>query len=954
MFSLRIARLSTLLLLLLAPLTAVRVLAQSPTGSLQGTVQDPSGAVVPGATVTATSVDGATLTTKSGDDGHYAFAKVVPGAYTVTVAAQGFTLAQPIAVNVPAGRATPKDITLAIATAQQEVTVNAEHGAGLDTSPDNNAGAIVLKGKALDALSDDPDELQDELTALAGPAAGPNGGQIYIDGFTGGQLPPKSSIREIRINQNPFSAEYDKIGYGRIEILTKPGTDKLHGFAMINGNDSAFNSLNPFVTSEPPYYSTFVQGNVGGSINKSTSWFVSVFERNMHTNSIINAQLLNPNGQPYAYNQAVSTPTSRLDVSPRFDFQITPSNTLTVRYMYNRETATNSGISTFSLQSQALDSLSQENTLQLSDSQVISNNVVNETRFEYIRDRGNDTPVSTAPTISVPGAFTGGGSNAGLSRSATDHYELINYTTAALGKHSIEFGGRLRLVRTSDYSTAGFNGVYTYASLSTYAAGTPSQYQVVAGKPSAVVNLFDAGIFYQDDWKVRPNFTFSYGLRYEGQNRISDHADFGPRFSFAWAPWSDGKSPAKTVIRGGYGWFFDRFSGGSVMQAVQQNGINQKTYIVTNPTFSSNAPPPSQLVGGTSSPTLYNLAHNLHAGVEMQAAIGLERQLGKYVTVTGTYLNSHGIHQFYTDNVNAPLPGTYNYVTGVGTRPNGINENIYQYQSGGIYNQNQLTVNFNINSRQFMLFGFYVLNYAKSDTSGSGYEPSNPFDPHADYGRATFDNRNRFMFGGNYTAPFGISISPFIITNSGSPYNVTTGTDLNGDGVFNDRPAYATSTSTDVMQTKFGPLDLQPGPFETRVPYNIGNGPDSFTANLRVSKVIGIGPKLEGPSGGGFQGGGMGGGGGGGRGGHGGGGGLGPGGLNGGGGGPHFGSSGTPRKYNLTLTAQAQNAFNNVNLAPPVGTLTSPLFGKSNSVTGGFSSSTSANRAVSLQASFSF
>ena len=167
------------------------------------------------------------------------------------------------------------NLALNIAVEQQQVTVTDE-GAGLDTSPDNNASSIVIKGKDLDALSDDPDQLQDELNALAGPAAGPNGGQIYIDGFTGGQLPPKSSIREIRINQNPFSAEYDKLGYGRIEILTKPGTDRLHGMFMASGNDSAFNSLNTFVTSEPPYYSTFFLGNVSGSLNKPV---ILVYER---------------------------------------------------------------------------------------------------------------------------------------------------------------------------------------------------------------------------------------------------------------------------------------------------------------------------------------------------------------------------------------------------------------------------------------------------------------------------------------------------------------------------------------------------------------------------------------------------------------------------------------------------------------------------------------------------
>ena len=158
-------------------------------------------------------------------------------------------------------------------------TVNVEAG--------GNASAIVLKGKDLDALSDDPDELSNELTALAGPSAGPNGGQIYIDGFTGGQLPPKSAIREIRINQNPFSAEFDKLGYGRIEILTKPGTDKLHGQFFMQGNDKAFNTGNPFTQgSIPPYYSYQFNGTVSGSLSKTASFFVSAEQRNNQNDSI--------------------------------------------------------------------------------------------------------------------------------------------------------------------------------------------------------------------------------------------------------------------------------------------------------------------------------------------------------------------------------------------------------------------------------------------------------------------------------------------------------------------------------------------------------------------------------------------------------------------------------------------------------------------------------------------
>jgi hypothetical protein len=550
----------------------------------------------------------------------------------------------------------------------------------------------------------------------------------------------------------------------------------------------------------------------------------------------------------------------------------------------------------------------------------------------------------------VQGAFTGGGNNEGTIRDAQDHYELQNYTSAALGKHSIRFGGRLRLVRDSNESTSGFNGNYTYASLAAYAAGQPSQYEVTTGNPAARVDLFDAGIFFQDDWRLRPDFTLSLGLRYEGQNRISNHADFGPRVAFAWAV--NGKSkPATTVIRGGYGWFFDRFQSTNVLQAIRQNGINQQQFVIKNPS-------PDGTISATSSeaaPTTYSIAPNLTAPINMQAAIGVEHKFGKNITVSTTYINSRGLHQLYTDNMNAFLPGTYDITTGTGVRPNGINENIYQYQSGGIYHQNQLITNFSIRERKLTLFGFYVINDAKADTSGAGYFPSNQFDPRADYGKSTFDVRQRFLVGGNYSAPFGISISPFLVLNTGTPFNITVGQDLNGDNQFNDRPAFATSSSTDVLNTKYGSFDLNPGAEEARIPYNYVDGPGQFSTNLRVSKSIGIGPRVEGGVGGGGFGGPPGGGGGGrGPGGGGPGGGLGPGGLSSAGGRPPMLDQQVPRRYSLNFTAMGRNVFNNVNLAPPVGVLESPLFGKSNALAGGFFSSPSSNRSIDLQVSFNF
>jgi hypothetical protein len=220
--------------------------------------------------------------------------------------------------------------------------------------------------------------------------------------------------------------------------------------------------------------------------------------------------------------------------------------------------------------------------------------------------------------------------------------------------------------------------------------------------------------------------------------------------------------------------------------------------------------------------------------------------------------------------------------------------------------------------------------------------------------------RNRFLLGGNYQAPFGISLSPFLVANSGSPFNITIGQDLNGDNQYNDRPSYANSTSTNSMQTTYGDFDLDPGANATRIPYNLASGPTQFSVNLRVSKTFGIGPRAEGgsgvsSSGGGAGGpGGPGGPGGGGPGGGGPGSGLGPGGGLSGNGGPPRLDQIAARRYSLTFSAMGRNVFNHVSLAAPVGVLQSNRFGESTAISGGFFGSAAANRSIDLQATFNF
>jgi uncharacterized membrane protein YgcG len=313
-----------------------------------------------------------------------------------------------------------------------------------------------------------------------------------------------------------------------------------------------------------------------------------------------------------------------------------------------------------------------------------------------------------------------------------------------------------------------------------------------------------------------------------------------------------------------------------------------------------------------------------------------------------TYLNSRGVHAFYTNFVNANQPGAL--------PPDQI---LYQYQSEGVFKQNQLILNSTIRAgTKLTLFGYYVLNYANSDTSGPTFMPSDPLDPSLDYGRASFDYRNRVFMGGAISMPKSFRLTPFLVASSGPPFNLTTGNDLFGDAQFNARPAFASCGGTpvaNVVQTKFGCFNVAPAAGDTLIPINDATGPDRFTLNLRLSKVFGFGKKKEttatagpgGPGGGGTFGRGPGGpGGGGGRGGGGGGG-------RGGGPGGAFDAA-SNKRYSLTFAVSARNVFNHVNLATPIGDLSSPLFGQSNGLAGGVYSSNTANRRIDLQVTFSF
>jgi len=682
------------------------------------------------------------------------------------------------------------------------------------------------------------------------------------------------------------------------------------------------------------------------------------------------------------------------------------------RYEYEHSRGV-TGAGGFSLGSRRYNMFSTQQTARVTETAIINKKTVNETRFQFNHQTSGDTANNSIPTINVQEAFTGGGSQIGLTSNQQNRWEVANTTSLAMGAHTIRFGGRLRNVHITSISPQNFGGTWTFAgsrrpsnpngltSIQAYqitlqglaqgltpaqvraAGGGATQFSIATGNPKATVSQWDFGGFVQGDWKYRPNLTLSFGLRYENQDNIGSHLNFASRVSFAWTPDYSARRQAKTTIRGGFGVFYDRIGENLTLTANRLNGTNQQQFIVTDPAVLSlfpNVPSIDALKAFATPVTIYQLAKDIEAPYTMQTAVSLERSLPHNFTTSVTFSHVRTLHLLRARAINAPLPGTFNpNIPGSGTRPLGVN-NYFEYDSTGRFNQNQLIVTLGSRLSRNISFNMnYALGKTKSDTDGAGSFSANPYDFSEEYGRWSNDVRHRLSLNGSFRTRWGISLSPFLIITSGTPFNITLGRDLNGDTLFTDRPAFATDlTKPGVVITKFGAFDTNPVPGATIIPRNFGQGPGAIISRLSVSKTFGFGGERQansqnqgqgnrdGQRGGSGPRGGLGGGGprgGGASGPRGGGGAGGPGGGRGGGGGfGGFGGGEAPKRYNLTFSVNFQNPLNHVNLSKPVGNLSSSLFGVSNSSAGGFGGfggrggggSAPFNRLIEAQVRFSF
>ncbi|HEX8921679.1 MAG TPA: hypothetical protein VF766_09390, partial [Pyrinomonadaceae bacterium] len=611
------------------------------------------------------------------------------------------------------------------------------------------------------------------LTALAGPSAGPNGGQIYIDGFTGGRLPPKEAIREVRVSQNPLNAENDRPGFGRIDILTRPGYDRWRGSANFNFNDEAMNARNPFAPVRDSFQSRLYGFTLSGPIqSKKSSFFLDFQRREVDDNDVVNALVLDSGLNEVRFNQTILQPRRFLTFSPRFDYAINQNHTIVARYTYSRFSLENTGVGGFNLPSRAFNTGNHQHTFQITETAVLNPKVINETRFQFIRTSSEQEGDNTLPTIQVLDAFTGGGSQVGLSFNRETRWELQNYSTATwFPNHVFRFGVRVRGVKIEDVSRNNFGGTFVFTSLDEYRrvllgdpTARPTQFTIAGGTPEADVNQVDFGGFFQDEWRLRPNLSLTLGVRYEKQSNIDSKFNLAPRIFFAWAPGGTstgqlgqfGAGQPAFVIRGGFGIFYDRFTEQNTLGALRFNGVNQPRFNISNQDVDlmgvpildtllqntvfnpdgsvTNVPTAASLVG--LQPQVINrVSEDLQSPYTMISAINIEKQLPYKITAFALFVSINQRQNLVFRDINAPLPGNPS------VRPNPEFENIFQWESNGYFNMKQFILGARTQVNPALtIFANYVGVTSESNTDcvfniQGGCFPSNSYDIDADRGR---------------------------------------------------------------------------------------------------------------------------------------------------------------------------------------------------------------------------
>jgi hypothetical protein len=775
-------------LLLLAVLLSIQASAQSGV-NISGTLEDQTEAVIPGGMLTLTNkANGQARQTTANGEGRFNFAGVTAGEYVLRAEAEGFKrLETPVTVATqPVNNLQAK---MAINNKEEVVSVSAS-GSRPD-SPESNNDSYNINVDFINAL---PTQGQDILTAVGNylsPAAqGVEGTSIVVDGVESSSLTqPTDSLKRIYINRDPYSAEFRRPGSGRVEVTTRNGSrGHFDGNLAFYDRNDIFDAKNAFASTKPNLDRHLWEATLGGPLPfRRARFFLSASRLVDNEDAIVNA--ITPQG---ALLQNVPLSQNNTNVLGRADFRPTEGNSLSVSYTFHTNPQDNRGVGGLRLAQQATSSRDTENTFKLWNTTVVTPALLNVVRFSYQRENEQIGLPASGPELEVSGAFTGGPNQSNSIEHGTrmEIQDILNYVS---GQNTVRLGGAF-LPKSFDFTdNTNFGGIFTFANLGAFSANTPVLFQIARGNPEISFDKNEVYGFFQDEIKIQQHTTLMVGIRYDWQQRLSSVTHFAPRIAYGYAP---GKG--NTVFRAGAGIFYDRLSDHVVEQTLLLNGTQEQEFTVRNPAF------PSPLLNNVPV-SIWQLGQNIQTPYLVQASASVEHSLNKSMKATLEYRYLHGVHLFRAVDVNAPLAG--------GGRPDGSLFLDRQVQSSALLRSNALIAS--LQGRMFRalkLKAQYTFSKSEDNTEGPLSLPANSRDLGPEWGRSDFDMRHRLVLSGTSDLPANFRMGVVLVANSGRPFDITTGSDDNHDGIVNDRPASVTR--------------------------NTGDGPGFVQTDLRLTKVF--------------------------------------------------------------------------------------------------------------------
>ena len=755
--------------LLLAPIFflsgSLTGLAQT-SGSLRGIVEDDTGTAIAAAQVIIKSKAAEVSRTTGNEMGEFIFSGLTPGDYVLRAEATNFKPAE-MKVNLGTGTPPLQHIRLKIASVSQEITVTASD----PVSMDGNVNSVEVDHDLLKSLPVRDDNPLAAAQVFLDPAAsGTEGTKIVVDGVEASDLDvPSSSVKSVAVNKNPYSAEFGRPGKGRIEVVTRPGSlTRIHHHFVLTYRNASLDARNAFANAKPQMSRSFWEGDMNGPLpGHKGSFYLGGEYRHDDQNSVIRAFL--PAG---LFTQNVPSPERNGKFLGRVDYQLNPSNILSLRYNFDRDSFGDRGIGPFDLPERGYKNTAERNEIRLGETALVSVNFSNELRFAYKKRSNTIKPLSDLTANIVLGAFNSGGAQRSLDQNE-GIFEWQDVATWVHGMHTLHFGGTVKRHEVDTVDGSNFGGTFTFSDLATFAANRPFLFTVNQGNPSVQFGQNEYSYFVQDEIRLRQNLTLMAGLRHELQSGLRDYNNLAPRFGISYAPGHGGP-----VIRAGGGIFYDRRPWTMREQALLYDDQHVRRLVIQNPVL----PLPSDALNSVP-PSRTSISPLLVAPYQVQASVGMDQKIGNKNFLSVEYSATRGLRLFRARDTNAPLPGT-------GVRPNPAFVNLDQFESSGSSSSNSLAVTYRTAiANKLELLTQYTFSRSFDNTSGMFFQPADNFNPGAEWGRSDFDRRHRLNLAAIFQLPRGFKFGTITTISSGIPFNITTGHDANQDGVANDRPA---------------------------------------------------------------------------------------------------------------------------------------------------------------------